>query len=68
MPLRTTHTYAILELSHAAYNEINAKLRAAGYHHVFHEDSSHGTVMDMHGIALALDNEPEVSTSENDHG
>jgi hypothetical protein len=47
-----THTYAILEISSAAFKEIKEKLEAAGYHHVFCED---GTVMDMHGIALKDD-------------
>lgn len=45
--MRTTHTYAILEVSAAAYEEIRALLEAAGYQHAFHDD-----VIDMHGIAL----------------
>lgn len=48
-----THTYAILEVSETAYEEIKAKLEAAGYQHAFHEDREHGVVIDMHGIALA---------------
>lgn len=43
-----THTYAILEVSPAAYEEIAEKLRSAGYGHVFAGD---GTI-DMHGIGL----------------
>lgn len=46
--LRVTHTYAILDLSPAAYDEIAEKLRAAGYDHSFHEDN----IIDMHGIAV----------------
>ena len=48
-----TYTYAILEVSRAAYDEIAAKLRAAEYYHVFHDhDVTVGVVIDMHGIAL----------------
>lgn len=43
-----THTYAILEISQVAYDEIAAKLREAGYHHAFNADGE----IDMHGIAL----------------
>lgn len=43
-----TYTYAILEISVKAYNEIRAKLKAAGYDHAFEGPS----VIDMHGIAL----------------
>lgn len=50
-----TYTYAILEVSAAAYKEIADKLRAADYRQVFHADNEHGTVIDMHGIALACD-------------
>jgi hypothetical protein len=46
-----THTYAILDVSADVYAEIEAKLQAAGYDHVFHEDDGE-TVIDMHGIAL----------------
>lgn len=48
-----THTYVILEVSSATYDEIKAKLEAADYHHAFHEDREYGIVVDMHGIALA---------------
>lgn len=43
-----THTYAVLDVSRAAYDEIRRKLDAAGYQHAFD-----GDVIDMHGIALA---------------
>ncbi len=46
-----THTYAILEISRAAYEEIAAKLEAAGYQHAFHENDGEA-VIDMHGIAV----------------
>ncbi len=44
-----TYTYVLLGVSQAAFDEIAAKLRDAGYHHVFTDE---GKVMDMHGIAL----------------
>lgn len=43
-----THTYAILEISQRAHDEIAAKLRAAGYAQAFHEDN----VIDLDGIAV----------------
>jgi hypothetical protein len=49
MRLRTTHTFALLELSPAAYDEIAGKLREADYHHAFVDDE--GTI-DMHGIGI----------------
>jgi hypothetical protein len=52
--LRTTYTYAVLEVSKEAYKEIMDKLITAGYGHVFHKDSDGGTVIDMHGIALGV--------------
>lgn len=48
MNLRQTHTYAKLELSPAAYEEIATKLQEAGYDHAFMSD---GTI-DMHGIGV----------------
>lgn len=53
--LRTTHTYAILEISQAAYDEIRGALKAAGYEHTFHEytDKDGGyEVIDMQGIGI----------------
>lgn len=47
--LRTTYTFATLEISKAAYDEIRNKLTEAGYQHTFHEDG----VIDMHGIGIA---------------
>lgn len=45
--MRATHTLAILELSHGAYEEIAGKLREAGYGHAFD-----GLRIDMTGIGL----------------
>lgn len=48
MPRNThTHTFAKLEVTAAAYDEIAGKLREAGYDHVFIDDA-----IDMHGIGL----------------
>lgn len=53
--MRTTRTYAIMHVSESAYNEIKAKLEAAGYQHAIHGGAV--VCLDMHGIALAK--EPE---------
>ncbi len=58
--MRSTHTYAVLEISRQAYAEIRAKLEAADYGHAFNGDT-----IDMHGIALepaAKSDEPEGVT------
>ena len=52
MMIRQTHTYAVLEVSRAAYAEIKAKLEGAGYQDQFHNDREDGVLIDMHGIAL----------------
>lgn len=52
MPIRQTHTFAVLHVSPATYNEVYQLLKAAGYDHVFIEQENR-TVIDMHGIALA---------------
>ena len=51
-----THTYAILQVSPAAYAEIRAKLEAAGYTDQFHDDPD-GELLDMHGIAVQAQDE-----------
>lgn len=53
-----TYTFAVLEISKAAYDEIAGLLKAAGYHHVFH-DNTDGVVIDMHGIALKAESVDE---------
>ena len=42
-----THTFAIMEISQEAYNEITDALRAADYEHAIVDG-----VLDMQGIAL----------------
>lgn len=49
-----TYTYAILQISQATYDEIKAKLDAAGYVYAFHDDAD-GLLIDMHGIALQVE-------------
>lgn len=43
-----THTFAILKVSNAVYEEIKNKLVQAGYGHALIEE-----YLDMHGLALA---------------
>lgn len=54
----STHTYAVLQVSVAAYDEIRRLLEDVSYQHAFHRDGER-TVIDMHGIAIAKD-EAEV--------
>lgn len=55
-----TYTYVVLRVSPAAYAEIREKLAQAGYQHAFHGDRD-GEVIDMHGIALGVDQAPGQS-------
>lgn len=43
-----TYTYALLEVSREAYQEIRRKLEDAGYAHTIGSDGA----IDMHGLAL----------------
>ena len=43
-----THSYAILEVSQQAYDEVRQKLEAAGWRHAFHENG----LIDMHDVAI----------------
>ena len=47
-----THTYVIMELTKASYEEIMSKMKDAGYDHVFNEHDGR-QVIDMHGIAVS---------------
>jgi hypothetical protein len=49
--VRVTHTYAVLKISKAAFEEIMTKLVEAGYEDQLHEDGDE-LVCDMHGIAV----------------
>jgi hypothetical protein len=57
MGIRQTHTFVVLEISQAAFDEIKAKLEAAGYQHAFNEDED-GLKIDMQGIAVAAEKPP----------
>lgn len=54
MGIKQTHTYVMLELSKAAYDEIAKKLRDAGYDHAFIHDDD-GCTIDMHGIGVTCE-------------
>jgi len=58
-----TYTYAILEISKAAYDEIKNKLEVAGYSDQFHKNDGQ-IVINMHGIALAQEKENAISQIE----
>lgn len=51
--MRSTRTYAILEVSPEIYASIRKQLEDAGYQHAFHKDGVE-EVIDMHGIALKV--------------
>ena len=51
--MRTTHTYVLLELSQAAYDEIYEKMLRAGYQHALHKSQADPyETIDMSGIAI----------------
>lgn len=54
-----THTFALMEVSPATYNEVMAKLKAAGY-----DDTMVNDALDMHGIALTCGAVPNQSKSQ----
>lgn len=45
------YTYVLIEVSKATFDEIEKKLRDAGYEHAIDDDSG---MLDMHGLALVL--------------
>jgi hypothetical protein len=55
-----THTYAALEVTQSTFDEIAAKLKAAGYDHAF--DDEEGAI-DMHGIGLVVEKKPFAPTA-----
>lgn len=62
--IRVTHTFATLELSQRAYDEIAGKLRQAGYDHVF----THDGAIDMAGIGVTRAEVPEPRNGHASHG
>ena len=57
--MRQTYTYAILEVSKSAFDEIKQKLLAADYGHAFSMD---GKTIDMQGIGLEAIDIGDVDT------
>src|SRR5208282_5906413 len=53
---RVTYTYAVLMISKPAFDEIKAKLEAAGYQGQFVKTAD-GIEIDMRGIGIAIDKE-----------
>jgi hypothetical protein len=49
--LTATHTYVLMEVSKATYDEIANKLRDAGYEHTISDEGE----LDLHGIALVIE-------------
>ena len=60
--MKSTHTFAILELSPSAFSEISRKLIKAGYQHAFQKQDGR-ELIDLSGIAVA--SEPPPSKPEN---
>lgn len=52
-----SHTYVILPVSRATFEEIRTKLVEACYAHALHDDVE-GELIDMHGLALQVESEP----------
>jgi hypothetical protein len=55
--IRTTRTYAVMDVSKALFDEVHQKLLAAGYQQAIHSEGDSRIVLDMHGIALAQSDE-----------
>lgn len=49
--MKTTHTYAVLDVPRTVYAAVRALLARADHQHAFHAEPD-GEVIDMHGIAL----------------
>ena len=64
MELRQTHTYAILEVSSPAYDEIRQKLKDAGYRQAFHFNEGR-ELIDMHGLAVQRAHAVDPQASSN---
>jgi hypothetical protein len=62
MHIKQTHTFAILELSRSAYQEIKSKLIEAGYEHAIMQEGGQ-ELIDMHSIAVT----EVVVSHEGDH-
>lgn len=47
--IRSTYTYATMEVTQAVFDEVKARLVEADYKHALHDN---GNTLDMHGLAL----------------
>lgn len=61
MSIKQTHTFSILEISQAAYEEIKGKLIEAGYQQTIMEEGER-EVIDMNGIAITAEVFESVDT------
>jgi hypothetical protein len=57
--IRNTYTFAVLDLSSGAFEEISRKLKDAGYEHAFSKSDGR-VVIDMQGIAVACEPLPPL--------
>jgi hypothetical protein len=55
--MRQTHTYVTLDVSRAVFDEVKAKLEAAGYFQAFDLKDGEVVQIDMHGLALTVEDE-----------
>jgi hypothetical protein len=63
--LRSTYTYALMEVSPSTYDEVRANLVAAQYQHAIHDRKSEPhEALDMHGIALVKKPELVVAPAD----
>lgn len=51
-----THTFATMQVTALTFEEIKSRLLAAGYDHAIHDNPDGGTIIDMHGIGLEVEN------------
>lgn len=56
-----SYTYATMEVSKQTFEEVKAKLLAAGYEYAVHDK---GEILDMHGTALVAEAAPEREAGE----
>lgn len=61
--LTSTYTFAVMEVSPVAYEEIKKKLEEAGYQHAIRDG-----LLDMHGIALGLEEKPGDCLNYREYG
>lgn len=64
--MRTTRTFVTMDLSQAAFEEIKAKLQAAGYFHAINHLPYVGECLDMHGIAITAEKQTNKEEKQND--